>query len=186
MTSLIPCSTRVILKAGETAEVYNNAAQGGDWRLITIDTTQPVELSFRWRSGGITQEARLTVARGARVCVYAISLEIAAKNLNPLNGAEVKIGIADTQEHTCNVCEVVGEAGTVNVPLPNHAYRVRLEMSDPAQLSTATLDIQDGSGTLRSRTFGDRQPDIGVLLGGASLVTVTSGCSWRLIFTLTL
>jgi hypothetical protein len=186
MSSLSPRSVRVTLKAGETAEVYNNAAQEGDWRLIMVDATQPAELSLRWRGGGVTQAARVTVARGARICVYAISLEMTAHNLNPSEASEVKVGIADTQEHTCNVCEVVGEAGTVNVPLPSHAYRVRLELSDPSLLSLAMLDVKDGGGTLRSRTPGEHQPDVGVLLGGASQVIVTSGCTWRLIFTLTL
>ena len=64
--------------------LLNAEAPGADWRIVEAFSRSglPFELSLAWSSGGgAGARAHITVARAARVCVFARNLRIEAGNL---------------------------------------------------------------------------------------------------------
>ncbi len=172
-------------------------AAAADWRIVEVFSRSdlPFELHLAWSAGsGAGAEARVTVARSARVCVYARGLRIRAGNLaDAIN--RVGVTVADAYAVTENQWETTGEleqqvAAIVpaDVLIPPFARRVRVEMADPTQLPTTTIKVYDGLAVLRSTVPGDQQPAEGVPVGGARTLEITAGeaSAWRAVFTLSL
>lgn len=160
------------------------------WRVVEVVGEHPLELELAWSAGsGSGARAQLTVSRSARVSVFARNLSVRAGNLAP-EPNRVSVTVADGQAVTRGVYEVTGDGSGQDQPvaIPPFAERVRLEVSDPAQLATSVLLVQDAQGALRSTVPADRQPPEGVSLGGAGeiLVRAPLETAWRVLFTLCL
>ncbi len=174
--------------------LLNAEAPGADWRIVEAFSRSglPFELSLAWSSGGgAGAKAHITVARAARVCVFARNLRIEAGNLADATN-RVGVTVADAYAVTENQWEVTGQLAdqgtTAEIEVPAFARRVRLELADPAQLPTTTLRLYDGQNTLRAAIPGDKQPPVGVPVGGARTVEIAAGgaTAWRAVFTLSL
>ena len=169
-------------------------ASAADWRIVEVfsRTGLPFELLLVWSAGGgAGAEARITVARAARICVFARGLRVQAGNLaDAIN--RVGVTVADAYAVTENQWEATGETldhgTTADVPVPPFARRVRVEMADATLLPTTTLKVYDGQSTLRSTVAADKQPPEGVPVGGARTVQVAASgaTAWRAVFTLSL
>ena len=152
----------------------------------------PFEVELGWSAGGGSGAgATVTVARSARICVFARSLRVRAGNLADATN-RVGITVADAYAVTENQWEHTAtspdQGVQLDVPVPPFARFVRVELADPSGLPATTLRVYDGLGTLRATVAGDKQPPAGVPVGGARRFSVTSGSvgAWRAVFTLSL
>ena len=162
------------------------------WRIVEVfsKTGLPFEVELGWSSGGGSGSgAKITVARSARICVFARSLQVRAGNLADLVN-RVGITVADAYAVTVNQWEhrdsSPDQGVQLDVPIPPFARFVRVELADPSGLPTTNLKVYDGLGTLTATVAGDKQPPIGIPVGGARRFTVTSGSvgEWRAVYTL--
>lgn len=174
--------------------LLDSDAPAATWRIVETFSRSdlPFELHLAWSAGsGAGAEAKVTVARSARICVYARGLRIRAGNLADATN-RVGVTVADAYAVTENQWETTGlsdEQGVaVDIPVPPFARRVRVEMADQTQLSTTLVLVYDGLAVLRATVPGDQQPAEGVPIGGARTVQIDpSGASaWRAVFTLSL
>jgi hypothetical protein len=168
------------------------------WRIIEVsgNGVTPFEVELSWSAGtGSGARARMVVARGTRVCVFARALRVRVANLgNAVN--RVGVTVADGFAPTANQWEVRGGGaeqvggggGPQEVPIPPFADRFRVETADPVQLPLVVFEVQDGLGTVRNKLSGDKQPGAGNPLGAAGklIVTVPAGIAWRVVFYLVL
>ena len=144
------------------------------------------------RTSSIHPRSSISVARAAMVCVYARSVAVDCANRSIDGNNRSIVTVADGFDPTRNQYEVlgqgfvVGHGPTFDVPIPPFANRARAEVASPVAASTAYLDLFDGSGQLRSRTFLPDQPDDGIALGGAGKLQLTPGANWRVVFHLNL
>lgn len=162
------------------------------WRIVEVfsKTGLPFEVELAWSSGGGSgSEAKVTVARSARICVFARSLRVRAGNLaDAVN--RVGITVADAYAVTENQWEhrdsSPDQGVQLDVPVPPFARFVRVELADPTGLPTTNLRVYDGLNALMASVAGDQQPAAGIPVGGARRFTVTSGSigAWRAVFTL--
>ena len=174
-------------------DLLDTEARRGAWRIIELfsKTGAPFEVELAWSAGsGAGASVKLTVARAARVSVFARSLLVRAANLSSAEN-RVGVNVADGHAVTRNVLEVRGalvENATKELPVPAFATGVRLELADASLLPAASVRISDGEGTLRSVTTGDEQPSSGVPLGSAGKVEVlaTGATAYRAVFFLSL
>jgi len=164
------------------------------WRVVEAfsRTGLPFEIALSWSSGGGTgAEARVTVARATRVCVFARSLRVRAGNLaDAVNrvGVTVSDAYASTENQWEAVGEILDQGPAAPVEVPAFARRVRVELSDPTKLSTTSLRVLDGRGVLRPVVPADEQPPEGVPVGGARTLEIeaSGATAWRAVFTLSL
>ena len=143
-------------------------ACAGTWRIVEVVSGSggPFELVVAWSSGdGAGQEAKMTVARGTRFCIFASSLKVRAANLSSREN-RVSCMVSEGYCVSENHYEVRGEGGS-NEPVP--------------------IEIPP-FGTTRAEVLGDEQPAGGLPLAGAGalLVEVPAGTSYRVTFTLSL
>ncbi len=171
-----------------------NAESGRDaWRIIEVFSLSaaPFDLRLSWSSGGGSgANAKITVSRAARICVFARSLRIQAANLSDTEN-RVGVTVADGHTRTRNQWEVRGtatESTPEGIEIPPFAERLRLDLSDPAYVTSAEIEVYDGQDILRSRTIASGQPSDGLPVGGAGKVEVTipSSIDYRVVFTLSL
>lgn len=163
------------------------------WRLVEVwtDSGLPFELHLEWSSGTSgPREAQITVARAARVCVFARSLALSAVNLADATN-RVNAAVADALIPTRNQFEVRGatvQATEVPLDIPPFATHLRVELVDPTHLPDLQITVCDGTHTLCGVTAGDAQPPEGVPTGGARMITLLSANAeeFRAIFTLAL
>ena len=163
------------------------------WRIVEVFslTPAPFEIELAWAAGaGSGAFAKITVARSARVCVFARALKIRAGNLADKTN-RVCVTVADGRTTTTNQWEVTGNANEQqpeNIEIPPFAKRLRLEMADPTQLPGSDIKVYDGLGTLRGKVAGNAQPGSGVPVGGAGKVevTTTGASDYRVVYTLAL
>ena len=168
-------------------------ACAGAWRIVEVVSGSggPFELVVAWSSGdGAGQEAKMTVARGTRFCVFASSLKVRAGNLSSREN-RVSCMVSEGYCVSENHYEVRGEGGSneaVPIEIPPFARSVRLDTSPASGLVSSTLYVNDGLGTTRAEVVGDEQPAGGLPLAGAGalLVDVPAGTSYRVTFTLSL
>jgi len=164
------------------------------WRIVELfsKTGLPFEVEFGWSAGGGSGSgAKMTVARSTRTCVFARSLRVRAGNLaDAIN--RVGITVADAYAVTENQWEhrdtSPDQGVQLEVPIPPFAQLVRVDLADPSGLPTTTIKVYDGLGTLTAAVAGDKQPALGIPVGGARRFTVTSGSvgAWRAVYTLSL
>jgi hypothetical protein len=165
-------------------------ADGATWRIIEAfsRTGAPFALDASWSAGsGSGANARITVARAARVCVYARALELRAANLSS-NDNRIGVTVADAYAVTENQWEEPGagnQGAEVDVPIPPFAARVRVDVADPTALSNTLVRLYDGVGTLRTRLAAS---NLGAGLpignGGRLTVTLNANVNWRAVFML--
>ena len=165
----------------------------GAWRIVEVVSGSggPFELVVSWSSGdGAGQEAKMTVARGTRFCIFAASLKLRAANLSSRDN-RVSAMVSDGYCVSENHYEVRGEGGSnepVPIEIPPFGKNVRLDTSPASGLVSSTLFVNDGLGTTRAEVLGDEQPAGGLPLAGAGalLAEVPAGVSYRVTFTLSL
>ncbi len=172
----------------------------GRWRVVELvsQSGQPFEAQLAWTAGnGGNLTALVTVARAARVGLFARHLDVQVANLasaeNVVSGV---VAPAQTFVQTRNQYEVRGQEGpdathmtAVEIPIPPFAERLHLYFTDNAGLSTWTVSVTDAQGTLRSETTADLLPPDGIYIGGAGTIAVNSNGnvgSWRAVFSLSL
>lgn len=163
------------------------------WRIVEVfsRTGAPFEVELAWSAGsGSGAVAQVTVARSARICIFARSLRIRAGNLAS-DTNRVGVTVADGYGQTRNQWEhratSPDQGVSQEVPIPPFARSVRLEVADPTQLPGSTIKVFDGEGTLRATVAGDTQPESGVPVGGAGKVEVEAGATaYRAVFALAL
>lgn len=186
LPTLSPGGPEIVLLTAEACR--------GAWRIVEAlsEDARPFTLLLQWGAGeGSGANARISVSRACRVCVYARSLVVKATNLYGDGSNTVGVTVADGYADTRNTFETTDQlAGTsteVEYPIPPFAYRVHLEMVSAVALAGTSLRIYDGTNVLRSHTEGDAQGE-GVLLGGARrLVLISSvGGNMRLVYELQL
>lgn len=159
------------------------------WRIVDLVSRvgRPFEARLAWSSSDTRGLPTVLTAPGAaRTCVFARALEVEVANLSA-SANEVEISVADGLVSTENVRVVDGDAtnGTTPAPAPpTWARRVRLECADTSALASATLDLRDGQGALRSRIPGNAQSPAGAALGGIEHIDVNCGAAWRLVYLL--
>jgi hypothetical protein len=176
--------------AGDFVELLAPEAPRSAHRIVELWGDAPFDVSLSWTAGTSTpKEATFSVSRGARVGVFARTLVVKAANLSCSENL-VGVAISDGFLASRNRRQLTG-TGTgsfVELSVPAYAETLRLELSDPAQLSSARIALEDGFGTRVAVVAGDAQPDGGVPVGaaGKALVLVPAGVAWRALFTLSL
>ena len=171
----------------ETIVLSSMDPQGPHWRLITIGSpgAKPFNLLIEWTAAGTTSpRARLSVASGTQICVYARSVTIKGYNLHNVDNPII-CGIADSGSmNTANTYEIeyqTAPAGAV-LEIASFARRVRLEVSDTT--AVARLDFYNGNGVLLATWPWASIPSDGVPPGGADRIVVTSDFPCRVVFDL--
>ena len=168
--------------------LLQTAAGCAAWRLLELSGDRPFDLEAGWSAGDTTGlSVTCTVARSARLCLYATSLDLRVRNRAPAAG-KVSVVIVDTFLPTENVHQTDGDAtaGTTLAVLPA-AVSLRLELANPDGLPNARLRLLDPDGTVRADLSAASQPSAGVFVGGAASIEVVSPQSrWRLLTFLSL
>ena len=175
------------------AQVLDAEAQAACWRIVEAFSLDgaPFDLEVSWASGGgAGAKAKLTVSRSTRLCVFARALRVRAFNLSASTN-RVGVTVADGFTGSRNRWEARGRTSAEQataVEIPPFADTLRLELADPDQLSTTSLLIHDGSGTLRAKVTGDGQFSTGLALGGAAKVSIEAAAEtdFRVVYRLTL
>jgi hypothetical protein len=175
------------------ADVLSAEAELDTWRIVEVFSRGdlPFDVELSWSSGsGSGARALVTVTRSARVCVFARSLRVKAQNLSNLPH-RVGLTVADGFAVTRNVWEhraAVGPDNPVEAPIPPFAESVRVDAADPILLPGLTLIVRDGVNIVRAAHLGDRQPPLGVPLGGARGLLIESAApgDLRAVFSLSL
>jgi len=176
--------------AREYVELLAPAARRSAHRIGALWGAAPFDVSLSWTAGtSPPKEAVLSVSRGARVGVFARTLVVKAANLSTSENL-VGLAISDGFLASRNRRQLTG-SGTgsfVDLALPAYAEALRLELSDPAQLPSARIALEDAAGTRNAVVTRDAQPDGGVPVGaaGKALVLLPAGIAWRALFTLSL
>ncbi|TNE90363.1 MAG: hypothetical protein EP330_08590 [Deltaproteobacteria bacterium] len=166
----------------------------GKWRVVEALGTAPFDLQLRWSAGsGTGAEATVSVARSARICVYARSLRALAVNRSP-EANTVSVLVSDGETPTANMQTLVLGPGksTYAVGVPSFARSVRVDLGAPAPGRRSTrsdltlpslpapptppvLGLLDAYGRVLSLTPLDQQPSAGVPVGAAQSVVVSAG-----------
>ena len=180
----------VVADPGPWVRLLAAEAAVGAWRLSSLQSLdgRPFEARIAWSAGHASgQEARISVARGTSVSVFARSVTVDVRHAST-SPNRVFVAIADGQVGAVNHLEArfSGADAGLDVEIPPFATHVRLELADPTALPAARVDLYDGQGVLRSRTNGDAQPSPGIALGEAERMNVTATGNGRLVFRLAL
>lgn len=153
------------------ADVLQAEGETDAWRIVELSSAhgRPFDVELRWSSAnGSGSIAHVTVARAARVCMFARTVVVRVKNLAALPNA-VGVTIADGYAETRNQLEVRGDAqgeGPVAIRVPAFARTVWFEVADPEDREALIWTV-DGEGKARGVTRLGEQPDNGVPVGGA-------------------
>ena len=159
------------------ADLLSAEACLGTWRIVEVVSASggPFELRLSWSAGdGMGQEAKLTVARGTRLSIFASSLKLRAANLWSKDN-RISVMVSDGYCVSENHYEVRGVgtiAAATAVEIPPYARTVRVDVSPASGLVSTTLSLADGLGTVRAEVLGDEQPAGGLPLAGAGSLTV--------------
>ena len=168
-------------------------AQRAAWRIVetaSIDG-RPFELRLSWSGGaGKGPEARVSVSRATRVCVFGRSVKVQAANLHSAEN-RVVVNVPDGYAVTSNQWEADASADGVSplsLTIPPFAHRFRLDLDDPALLSSTQLKLSDGQGEVRASFNADAQPPDGLPIGAAHSLSVHAPAvaKLRAVFLLTL
>ncbi len=180
--------------------VLAGEAREARWRVIELLSlsSAPFEAKLSWSAGeGSGASALVSVARSARVAVWATSVQIEAANLvNASHRVMATVADSDSFVQTRNQHEVRGESTgdrqdfTTDIPIPPFSSRLSVYIADgTADLDAWYLLVYDGQGTLRSATPLSAIPDGGLEVGSAGAIALYSGgavAAWRAVFTLSL
>jgi hypothetical protein len=162
------------------------------WRIVELFSGSglPFDAELRWSAGsGAGAEAWVTVARAARVSVFARSVRVTATNLaDKVNrvGVTVADGFATTRNHWEH--RALHSAGFLSrIPVPPFADVVRVDLADVALSPLAAVRVLDGVGALLATYPAPLQPPGGIPVGGASALELelAANVSFRAVFHLT-
>ena len=176
--------------AGDPVELLAAEAGRPTHRIIELWGDAPFEATVAWSAGtSRPKEAELSVSRGTRLGVFARTLVVNVRNGSKVENA-VALAVSDGFLNSRNKRQLTG-TGTgayQELAVPAYAEALSLELSDPAQLGSASIALEDGFGTRGAVTAANKQGDAGVPLGaaGKALVLVPNGVAWRALFHLTL
>ena len=177
-------AAKVPLLAGE--------AEVDTWRIVEVFAPLPFELGLAWSAGsGSGAEAQITVGRSARICVFARSLRLTARNLTTTQH-RAGVTVADAFAITRNTFEtplLFGEGASQDVSIPPFAETFRAEIADGAGWAATTVEVFDGMNKLRATYNAAFQPAGGVPVGGARKVrlsTTAPALDGRVVFHLSL
>ena len=159
------------------------------WRIVELfsGSDLPFDAELAWSAGsGAGASARVTVARAARVAVFARSVRIAATNrADAVN--RVGVTVADGFAATRNAWEhAAAHVAVSTIPIPPFAESVRVDLADPALAPLAAVRVLDGLGAVVAAYPVDQQPALGVPVGGARALELdlAAPVSFRAVFTL--
>jgi hypothetical protein len=158
------------------------------WRLLELSADRPVDLDAGWSAGDATgMTLTCTVARSARLCLHASSLDLRLRNRSTTAG-KASVVIVDAFLPTENVLQTDGEAADSTVlTVPAAARGLRLELAQVEGLAEARLRLLDPDGSVRADLSAADQPSGGITVGGAAGIEVVSPQSrWRLLTFLSL
>ena len=175
----------VLPAAAEGVQWLTGHAGCAGWRLLNITTDRPLQGELRWGSVVAPAPAAVfSVARSAKVCVYAQTWELLLSNLDDTDPANVRAVLIDSQESVCPTLEEpFGEATAARThTLPTWATDVRLDTASQA-LSGALIELLDADNTVRASITQTRLPPW-LPLGSAAAVRVTSAAPYRLVWRL--
>ncbi len=180
--------------------VLTGEAREARWRVVELIslTGAPLEARLSWSAGeGSGASALVSVARSARVAVWATAVQIEAINLaSRENRVMATVADSDSFVQTRNQHEVRGESTedrqgfTTDIPIPPFSTRLSVYLADgTADLDAWFLLVTDGQEVLRSATPLSAIPDGGLEIGSAGGISLYSGgaaAAWRAVFTLSL
>lgn len=180
--------------------VLAGEAREARWRVVELLSlsSAPFEAKLSWSAGeGSGAFALVSVARSARVAVWATAVQIEAANLvNDKHKVMATVADSDSFVQTCNQYEVRGESTedresfSTDIPIPPFSSRLSVYVADgSADLDAWFLLVYDGQQILRSATPLSAIPDGGLEVGSAGSIALYSGgeaAAWRAVFTLSL
>jgi hypothetical protein len=180
------------LKLGaKPVELLRGEASCDTWRIVEAFGALPFDLELAWSSGtGAGAGAKVTVARAARVSIYARSLHLVALNLAD-KANRVGVNVADGFAATRNRWEHRGRhlaSQTSLIPVPPFADTVQVSLADPYLWLLSTVYVHDALGQLRAGYPIDVQFDGGIPIGGATAfeLVVPADVDYRAVFHLSL
>lgn len=167
-------------------------AEVDTWRIVEVFAPLPFALGLAWSAGsGAGADAQVTVARAARVCVFARALRLTAQNLTTTThraGVTVADGFAITR-NTWEVPLFFGAGADQDVAIPPFAETLRAELAGPSGWAATTVEVFDGLNILRATYGAASQPAAGVPVAGARTVrlsTTDPALRGRVVFHLSL
>lgn len=182
-----------VVVPAKPVELLKGEAELDTWRIVEVFSKSglPFDLHLAWASGGGSgAEAKVTVARSARICVYARSMRLVAENLCDKPN-RVGVTVADGYAVTRNQWEQRGavvEGSPLALQVPPFAETFRVELADPTTLASTLIRLRDGVGTTRALFSALLQPAAGIPVGGAATVEVSGNdnVDARVVFHLSL
>lgn len=178
-------------------DILYSEAETDAWRIVEVSSLEgkPFDIELLWSAAnGSGAKALITVPHASRICVFARSVQVRVKNLDREANA-VGVTVADGYAETRNQYEVRVDsfqeaeqetepnAIPTRVLIPPFAQRAWVECAEP--------DVEgyiwtiDGDGRKRGVTRFEKQPDDGVLVGGAKALDLWLGSNaFRVVFSL--
>ena len=178
-------------------DVLYSEAETDAWRIVEVSSLEgkPFDIELIWSSAnGSGANALITVPHASRICVFARTVQVRVKNLDREANA-VGVTVADGYAETRNQYEVRVDSFQeaqeepepnfipTRVLIPPFAQRAWVECSEP--------DVEgyiwtiDGDGRKRGVTRFEKQPDDGILVGGAKALDFWLGpMPFRVVFSL--
>lgn len=165
---------------------------GSTWRTIELWSFEgvPWEATVEWSGGRLgPRVAYILVQRSTRICINANMVAVSGANLSTTKDISANVAIEDGAGQYQNQWVLRGTSmngGSDSNTPPPFAQFVRLELSDETKYAAAYLELSDAAGVLRARYAGDKQPNPGVPIGDAILVTAVlpAGVNYRLTYLL--
>ena len=173
-------------------ELLVGEAERAVWRILELFSAGlPFEVELSWSAGsGAGASAMVTVARAARVSVFARSVRIVASNLcdKPNRvGVTVSDGFATTHNQWEHRADHVSTTPS-RISIPPFAQTVRLDLADPALSPLATVRVLSGLGSVVAAYPVLQQPQPGIPVGGASALelALAADVAFRAVYHLSL
>ena len=179
---------------GKKVELLKAEAELDTWRIVDLfsRTGLPFDVDLHWSAGsGAGARASISVARCARVAIFANSLRILAAN-QAGSPNKVAVTIADGYAATRNQWEIAGRHFAAQspkaIPIPPFSDFLRLDLADPALAPGAEVRILDAFAVVRAKYTVDQQPPSGIPLGGAGSIelALASDVDFRAVYHLSL
>ena len=177
------------------------------WRIVEVSSLdgKPFDIEFIWSAAnGSGANAFVTMPHATRICVFARSVQVRVKNLDREANA-IGVTVADGYAETRNQYEVrVNFTNAEEAPEPNvHEERFEFDESpiptrilippfaQRAWVEASQAGIEgfimtiDGDNRKRGVTRFEKQPDNGILVGGAKAIDCWLGpIDFRVVFSL--
>ena len=185
--------TLPILQDGSWCPLLTVQLRQDGWRIVEVFSADghPFEVALQWSSAGATgAQVEVTVATGTRICVFARTLILRARNLATVPHTVVST-VSDGFAMTENCLELRGQTVSlqrVPIGIPSFARRVRVELGTWNGATGARYQLVDGGGRISSSISVRTQPQEGVWVGGAERLELWTpvASEYRVLFTLCL